>query len=159
MERVNQIFSHPVYQKWLHTIKEYEQQRVFCKHNEEHFLAVARIAWIMCLEADVQIDRELVYAAALLHDIGKSLQYSEGIGHEKASAGIAKELLRELGFSAEEIRCVVGAILQHRKPDAKASQFENIFYKADKASRMCFCCPARAQCNWEPDQKNIGIII
>ena len=36
-----------------------------------HFLDVARLAWIAGLEQGLGLDKEIVYAAALLHDIGK----------------------------------------------------------------------------------------
>ena len=36
-----------------------------------HFLDVARIGTIIALEEGLKIDREWIYAAALLHDCGK----------------------------------------------------------------------------------------
>ena len=40
-----------------------------------HLLDVARLAWIFNLEANQEISKERIYAAALLHDIGRHIQY------------------------------------------------------------------------------------
>ena len=46
MERVNRILRHPLYQSLLRELREAEAERIFCVHDMEHFLAVARLAWI-----------------------------------------------------------------------------------------------------------------
>ena len=44
MERINQIIKHPFYVECLNKNKEYEKERIFCKHDMNHFLDVCRIA-------------------------------------------------------------------------------------------------------------------
>lgn len=66
-----------------------EKGRLFCSHQMDHLLAVARIAYIRNLERNLGLKKESIYAAALLHDIGKYAQYEEGIPHEIKSAEIA----------------------------------------------------------------------
>lgn len=47
-----------------------KKDRIFCGHDMGHLLDVARLAWIFNLEANQEISKERIYAAALLHDIG-----------------------------------------------------------------------------------------
>lgn len=42
-----------------------------------HLLDVARIAYIRNLEKGYGFRKDVIYAAAVLHDIGKALQYEE----------------------------------------------------------------------------------
>ena len=57
-----------------------ERDRKFCLHGIEHSLDTARIGYISILENGLPIDKELFYAAALLHDTGR---YS-GMPHHEA---------------------------------------------------------------------------
>ena len=90
MERVNRIWRHPYYQACLAEIRRLEAERKFCRHTPEHFLDVARITCLLASEQGVQADREQIYAAGLLHDIGRHLQYRQKIPHEQASTAIAE---------------------------------------------------------------------
>lgn len=156
MERVNRIWNHPVYQEHLRRTVEAEKNRMFCRHTPEHFLDTARLCYIFCLEAGISVDKELIYAAALLHDVGRYRQYEEGIPHEKASLAIAVSLLPECGFTEEETARIADAIDGHRKP-ADAVDFRSLFYRADKASRSCYLCEAEPLCDWSPEKKNMSI--
>lgn len=163
MNRLESIRSHPLYQESCQKILEAEQNRIFCLHGMEHFLDVARIAYISVLERQSTLSKDLVYAAALLHDIGKWRQYQEGIPHELASARIAETILADLPenerFTPEETSQILTAIRGHRKlrPDAEA--LEHLLYESDKASRACYACPSCALCNWKPEKKNMEIKI
>ena len=66
----------------MSVITKKELNRKFCCHNIEHSLDVARIGYIMILEQNLNIDKELFYAAALLHDAGR---YS-GTPHNESGA-------------------------------------------------------------------------
>ena len=114
MERVDRILRHPVYRNCLLRVEEYERDRIFCRHQTEHFLDVARIAWILNLEERKGIEKDVVYAAALLHDIGRYVQYMDGTPHEKASARIAPDILRDCGYTEAESGRILGAIEAHR---------------------------------------------
>ena len=70
MDRVNRIWRHPVYQEHYKKIQELESERIFCRHTPEHFLDVARLMYIYALEEHLELPKELIYASALLHDIG-----------------------------------------------------------------------------------------
>lgn len=136
----------------MNIIAESERDRKFCKHNLEHSLDVARIAYITILENGLEITKELVYAAALLHDAGR---YS-GIPHNESGAKLAGELMPECGFTKEETELVADAILGHRNAE-HSTEFSKILYDADKKSRLCFICKAQNDCYWEQSKRNYTI--
>lgn len=98
LDRLNKILNHDLFTGNLTKNALLEENRIFCKHDIKHFLDVARLAMILNLTEDFGIDKELIYAAALLHDIGRYRQYTEGIPHEQESARIALIILKDCGF-------------------------------------------------------------
>ena len=163
MKRVNAIFRHPLYQTYYRQLEEAEQGRIFCRHQMTHLMDVARIAYIRSLEEGLGLDREVIYAAAVLHDLGKVLQYEEGIPHEITGEKIAAEILDGLAgenaFSETEKTMILTAIRGHRKLRDEPEVLERLLYESDKASRMCFACPAEPQCDWNEEKKNKEIRI
>lgn len=159
MERVNRILQHDLFLYHLHANEVAEEERVFCRHNIVHFLDVARIGEIMNLEENCGILKELIYAAALLHDMGKHVQYEDGTAHEIASSKIAAEILKDCGFVPKEIDMIVDAIREHRNCQIQEeANLRGLLYRADKASRACFSCKAESECNWKNGKKNFRII-
>lgn len=158
MDRVDKILNHDLFLRHLEDNEQAEADRQFCHHDMVHFLDVARIGEIINLEEGLGLNREWIYAAALLHDCGKHVQYAEGIPHELASAEIAPEILKECGFDDNETRVIVDAIGCHRDANAAGeANLRGVLYRADKASRACFACKAEKECNWKDDKKNLGI--
>ena len=155
MERVNKIIDHQKFKAYLSKIEYHEQNREFCRHNMEHFMDVARICYIMCLEENLQVNKEIIYGVALLHDIGRWVQYENSIPHEKASYDLSREILEECNFSEEEINTILQGILNHRNKNS--TKFNKIVYSADKVSRGCFLCKAEKECNWVKEKKNLNI--
>ncbi len=160
-KRLTFIQNHPLYLSADRRLQELEETRVFCRHQMNHLLDVARIAYILNLEMKLGISQDLIYAAALLHDIGKGRQYEEGIPHETASADLAEQILADmpakLAFTSEEQQQILTAIRGHRRLRCDAEPLEALLYKSDKMSRACFACPAESQCNWSNDKKNMEI--
>ena len=158
MKRVQAVWEHPLYQQNLKDLTRLEADRVFCRHTPEHFLDVARLAYIFALERKLNCSRELIYCTALLHDIGKWEQYENGTPHELSSARIAEEILSglppHLRFSPEETETILTAIRGHRKLRETPELLEALLYESDKASRTCFSCPASEACNWDTTKKN-----
>ena len=158
MERVNAILKNQKYQEHIRKIKQAEEKRIFCLHNMGHFLDVARIAALINEEEKLGISKELIYATALLHDIGRHVQYADGTPHELASAMLAPEILRETGFEAQEQAEILRAIKEHRNIEiAKEKSLAGILYRADKASRACFSCEAEKLCDWKAEKKNLEL--
>ena len=100
--RISLIWRHPLYQKHCEKIQELEKDRIFCRHTPEHFLDVARLMYIYSLENKLNLSREIIYATALLHDIGRAQQYLSGISHDIAGAEIAGKILTDLHFTEQE---------------------------------------------------------
>lgn len=153
MKRVNAIVHHPVFAARLKRLEELEAERVFCRHDLTHLLDVARLMWIDVLEGQLPLDREVVYAAALLHDIGRTDQIEHGIPHDQAGAELAARILPEAGFSPEEAGQILQAIRGHRA-DGSEDILGKLLYRSDKASRACWCCGAKGECNWSEEKKN-----
>lgn len=163
MKRVNAILNHPLYRSYYHRLENLEQNRTFCRHQMPHLLDTARIAYIRCLEEGYTLDKEVIYAAAILHDIGKALQYEEKIPHEVCGADISAEILGtlapEYAFTPEERDMILTAVRGHRKLRKNPELLERLLYESDKASRTCFACPANLQCSWSEEKKNKEILI
>lgn len=161
--RIAYIQKHPLYISSYQRLQDLEQKRIFCRHQMDHLLDVARIAYILNLERGLGISKEVIYAAAILHDIGKGRQYEHGVPHEIASADIAEQIFadmpKEFRFTQHEQQQILTAIRGHRKLRKNAEPLETLLYESDKASRACFACPAEPECNWSTDKKNMEIRI
>lgn len=163
MKRVNAILKAPLYRRCYARLEELEKERIFCCHQMPHLLDVARIAYILNIEQNLGLEKEVIYAASILHDIGKYAQYEDGTPHEQSGEKIASEILDSLpddaAFSEEEKRMILTAIRGHRKLREDAKPLERLLYTSDKASRMCFACPAESECDWSVDKKNMELEI
>lgn len=158
MDRIDQILQHETFRRHLSRIREMEVGRKFGKHDLSHFLDVARIGEIINLESGLGLERELIYAAALLHDIGRDVEYENGTDHDLASAQIAPGILLDCGFGQSEAEQVADAVRSHR--DGTVAEEENlrgVIYRADKASRNCFACGVLQECHRPDDKKNLKI--
>lgn len=122
MERVEAIRNNPLFRASMERIERAEAEREFCRHGMSHVLDVARIAWITALERRCRVSKDVVYAAALLHDVGRAEQYATGEDHDVAGARIAGEILKglpaPLQFDAAECSAILAAVAGHRGPAA-----------------------------------------
>lgn len=155
MERIDRILAHPKYREYCDRIAILEQNRIFCHHDSVHFLNVARIGWILNLEEQTGLSKEMIYTAALLHDIGRFKQYEDGSDHALVSAELAVEILEDCGYYKEEQSVIIEAIKSHRtKEIAGERSLRGVLYRADKLSRDCYFCRVNDQCDWKKDKKN-----
>lgn len=158
LDRVNKILNHDLFVAGLTKNRIAEEGRIFCRHDMGHLLDVARLAMILNLTEGFGIDKEWIYAAALLHDIGRFRQYEEEIPHDRESARIAPEILKECGFDDKETDVIVLAIRSHRDVRVRDERsLSGLLYRADKMSRSCFACEAEGQCDWKADKKNLTL--
>lgn len=154
MERFQKIVCHEKYKETYERLQELEKDRRFCGHDMEHFLSVARISYLMVLEKNLDIPKDIIYATALLHDLGRADQYQKGISHEEAGALLAEEILRDCGYNRQERKIMIDTILRHRELEDEKNSFASIFYRADKISRDCIHCKAKKDCYWPEEKKN-----
>lgn len=165
MERIRRVMEDPVFQQELAGIMELERERSFCGHGLEHLLDVARLSYIFNLEEQAGLDQECIYAAALLHDIGRGREYREGTPHHLAGVQLAGEILKKYGFEEEKQWEILTAIEEHRNSNPgshedcgtqtrSSSRLAEFLRRADRLSRNCFCCKAAVECNWPQEKKN-----
>lgn len=157
MERYNSIIHNVTFKALLERLSGLEEGRPFCRHDLTHLLDVSRIAYIMALESNMDLPKDIIYAAGLLHDAGRVAEYEENLEHHVESARIAGNIMRECGYNEDEIGVVTDAIMGHRE-EKEGSILNNLLYMADKLSRNCFCCKAYGECNWNEHRKNKGVI-
>jgi HD phosphohydrolase family protein len=158
MKNTDIVLNHTLFNEKINKIENDEKTRVFCKHDFSHLMDVARICYIINLEENLNIDKDLIYVTALLHDLGRADEVDTGINHSILSQEIAQEILKDLDFDDESKQRIISAIKHHRTNKENDDRFIEIFYKADKMSRMCFRCPARSICNWPEEKKNKTVI-
>lgn len=180
MNRYDRIVRHALYRECLKKITEAETDRIFCRHDMEHNRAVGNLllqyAAACCGGEDnpatdrnpddgnAYLSEDILLAAAYLHDIGRCMEYEQGLDHARASAQLAERILPDCGYDAAEIALVAEAISGHRGHGAEAggnlpgdSQAEvlgELLYRADKKSRPCWNCQAAEQCYWPAERKN-----
>lgn len=159
MNIVENLLNHPNFRAAIDTIEKNEVTRIFCRHGLDHCLDVARITWILSLENARPFDKETIYLAALLHDLGRSV---DNANHDKESMRLAAQLLPECGADATRTADILTAIGAHREKQAEidctqASLGELLAY-ADHKSRPCYRCPAVKDCYWDEQLKNHTII-
>ncbi len=154
--KYQRILKNRSYISLINNIESKERNRFFCRHGMEHLIAVARIAYIISLEEQSSISKDIIYAASLLHDIGRADEYETGRSHNEAGAEKAEAILRECDYSDDEIKEITEAIRTHGHDGypEKAAPLERLLCMADKLSRTCFNCPAHEECNWADDKKN-----
>ncbi|MBV4417017.1 HD domain-containing protein [Clostridium tyrobutyricum] len=158
MKKINFILNNKMFKESLKKNRKCEESRKFCHHDLSHMLDTARIAYIISLEDKLNLEKESIYAVALLHDIGRHKQYKENIPHDIASVEIAEEILKECGFENCEIFNIIRAIKNHRNGYIEKDILSQIMYRADKLSRRCFCCNALEECNWSQEKKNYKLM-
>lgn len=157
MKRIERILTNADYLETRMQLDEAEKMRIYCRHGLNHSLDVARIMYIQCLEQGMNIDKELIYAAALIHDLGRAVEYTTGKPHHLASVNVAKTILAECGFSQEEQERICEMIGEHRNQQSQENWWVSMFYRADKLSRNCFACQAADTCKWPDEKRNTTI--
>lgn len=153
LSNTNIILNLDFVQAALNNLKKLEDERVYCRHDLSHFFDVARICYILCLENGLNINKDVIYTAAILHDLGREEQIQNGIPHEEASYHLALKAFDHTDFSQSDRELILSAIKGHRSVSTD-SDFPSLFSRADKLSRDCFNCKAYETCYWSEQKKN-----
>lgn len=174
MEYVERLRKEPSFARRLERLAQLEEGRAYCGHDLNHFLSTARIAWILCLESGLSMDKEQIYLCALLHDLGRVEEYQERISHDEASAAFAGEILCHIGYDERKTGEICAAIASHRKRrklwengtfteqnfmERRPGSLAELLALADQLSRNCYLCPVSGSCKWAEEEKTGGIII
>ena len=148
MIRIDKIMLSPLFRDYMGRIAAKEIARKFCCHDLHHLVDTARITYILVLENNYseELKKDIVYGAALLHDIGRWREYETGEDHAVVGAQLAMPILKEAGYNNKEIELICKGILEHRNLPQKPSTLGYYLYKGDKLSRPCFSCQARSEC-------------
>ena len=159
MERVNAICRHPLFLQKMTVIEREERERIYCRHGISHLMDTARLMYIRALEEGIHIPKDVLYAAALLHDIGRADSYESGLPHDEAGAETAGKILPDCGYSDTETEMICCAIRGHRgfAGQPEEAELPAVLKDADKRSRLCFCCNASDTCKWPEEKKNMEI--
>lgn len=158
MNKYNEIIKNNTFIELLKKLEKLEEEREFCGHDIEHFLAVGRIAYIRSLEDDLGYSKDVIYAVALLHDLGRIDEYLNNIPHHIASVDIAREILGGTTYSKEEVEEILKAIEGHRLKKEEARGLVKLMNESDKLSRNCFACKAVSKCYWSNEKKNFEVL-
>ena len=159
MNRIGRIYQDPFFPECMVKTETREINRKFCKHTLQHIIDVARIAYIIMLEGgglESFIEehglsgkpeaKDIIYAAALLHDIARWAEYETGEDHAAYGAKMASGVLSRAGFNRDETEIITRAIREHRRMGDNMSILGGYLCRADNLSRPCSQCEAKAEC-------------
>ena len=154
LKRISEILLNKKFIHYMNLIDKYEKDRIFCKHSFEHLVKTAEICYNLSCEYNIDEKKDIIFAAAFMHDLGRAYEYKDGISHEEHSIRISKEILSECEFNQSEIQKICETIGSHRKKCGNPDTFSDIFYLADKFSRNCPECLAYDDCYWSIKDKS-----
>jgi dihydrofolate synthase/folylpolyglutamate synthase len=160
MKRIGMILTNETFKKNLKSIEKHEENRIFCKHDFSHLITVAYICIRLSTKYCLNVEKEIIFATSLLHDIGRAAQYETKIPHETAGLALIEEILIQCQFSEKEISFIKDTVSNHRinsislNNTEKIESLSDIFYIADKLSRDCRNCKAYDECYWSEEEKN-----
>lgn len=135
-------------------IKEVAEQEIGntpdAAHDMGHVMRVYNLS-LSIAKHEGDVDLEVLQAATLLHDIGGHKEMSDPSGktdHAVESAKMAEPILKNLGFSAEQINHIQDCIISHRyKTENKPETIEaKILFDADKLDSIGAIGVARSFC-------------
>ncbi|MCS7105058.1 MAG: HD domain-containing protein [Thermofilaceae archaeon] len=116
-------------------------------HDKGHVERVYKLALRIASELKEPVDLDVLKAAALLHDIARSME-DEGLvdDHAVEGARVSRELLRKLQFPEEKVEKVAYCIEVHRfKNDVKPETIEaKVLQDADRLDMLGAVGLARA---------------
>jgi len=159
LQRIELLLKDQFFNQYMLNNTDEESGIKYCQHGLPHHLDVARIAYILVLEHnDLSLftreaglssklaAKEVIYAAGLLHDIGKWQEIQEGVNHATCGARLARDILPRICFDENETEIICRAIYEHRNISQDMSFLGERIHRADNLSRFCGHCEERAEC-------------
>lgn len=161
MKRIELLLKDPTYLENMNLNVKEEQESRYCLHDFQHHLDVARIAYILVLEnndlnyfikecglSGRLAAKEVIYAAGLLHDIGKWKEYQDGLDHATFGSRLARDILPHAHFQAPEVDLISRAIYEHRNISKDMSFLGERIHRADNLSRMSSLSLLCSECSY-----------
>jgi len=159
MKRVELLLKDALYIDYIKRNADEESIIKYCQHGLQHHIDVARIAYILVLEhndfnyfvkdsglSGKLAAKECIYAAGLLHDIGKWNEYRTGMDHAAYGSKLTREILPRVFFNPTEVDLISTAIYEHRNISRDMSFLGERIHRADNLSRVCSQCEERVNC-------------
>jgi uncharacterized protein len=119
---------------WRHAVYAFAREKLLhpawgWRHSERDFLIARQIA----REEGLEVDEDILFAAAFLHDEGAIPPFAkDGVDHAVRSAELAEPLLRKAGFPMAKFPAVKAAIVGHMFDKEAASGAEaRVLHDAD----------------------------
>lgn len=124
------------FQKIKDIVEQELSQEKDSTHDIDHIMRVYNLAMTIA-KTEPNVNLDILQAAVLLHDIGSVKENSDPSGqtdHAVVGAVIAKPILEDFGFSADDIKHIQACILSHRyRTNYKPETIEaKILHDADK---------------------------
>ncbi len=150
MKRVERLIDDSLYVKNIKLNVDKETEPKSYRYDFRHHLDVARITYILILEnndlnyfvsesslSSRLAAKEVIYAAGLLHDIGKWKEFTaEGVDHASYGARLAREILPRVFFNPHEVNIICRAIYEHSNISREMSFLGEKLHRADNLSRV-----------------------
>lgn len=159
MKRVEILLKDSFYNDYIQRNVTEEKSSGSCRHDLQHHIDVARITYILILEPNdlnyfvrdnglsgKLAAKEVIYAAGMLHDIGKWKEYNTGIDHAAFGASLAHDILPRAFFNPTEIELICRAIYEHSNISRDISFLGEKLHRADNLSRVCNECENIEKC-------------
>jgi uncharacterized protein len=118
---------------WHAGVIAYAEQHPHPAWGPAHCRRVYALALELADREGAPVDRDSLFAAAHLHDLGAFAPYRvEGVDHAERSAQVAEELLAAAGFPADKLSLVQAIIRGHMyRADPGESREAVLFHDAD----------------------------
>ncbi|MBC7075874.1 MAG: HD domain-containing protein [Syntrophomonadaceae bacterium] len=149
MKRAERLINDPLYAENMELNVRSEVEPKSYQHDFRHHLDVARITYILILEnndlnyfvkesglSSKLAAKEVIYAAGLLHDIGKWKEYTEGIDHALYGSRLAREILPRAFYNPREVDIICRAVYEHSNISRDMSFLGEKLHRADNLSRV-----------------------
>lgn len=103
-------------------IRELQKIKLSPSHEFDHLKRVSQIC--LKLVKKYSSDRNVLIASALLHDLARSDKRFRGARSASKGAKLAKPILKQCGYSKDEIKLVCQCIAEHDQPELKSKLLE-----------------------------------
>lgn len=159
MKRIGLLLQDSLYNEYLQRNVLEEMEHQFCRHDINHLFAVAQMTFSLMLnnnDGEIFLEetgtdsqaaaKEVIYAAGLLHDIGKWKEYRDGEDSAACSARLSRAILPRALFTPDEIAIICRAIGEQRNISKDMSLLGEKLYRGNNLARINSECRCNEEC-------------